>query len=217
MKSNAKPLGETADYAIRIEFQARGSPHAQCVIWVKDAPKYFESPNSEICDFIDQYVSCASPANDGKLNELVCLLQQHKHSYCKRNNTCRFSFPKPPSPKTLLTNFDPEYTDVEPSKAVLKKVQKQIVDSNTDLSLADLLDKADLAETEYVEALETSCTGNVVVLKCEIAECCINIYNPSVMLAWQANMDIQFVLNAYVCVMYIASYIMKTRGPWVKC
>ena len=30
------------------------------------------------------------------------------------------------------------------------------------------------------------------------------------MLVWQANMDIQFVLNTYACVMYVASYIMKT-------
>ena len=34
---------------------------------------------------------------------------------------------------------------------------------------------------------------------------------PSVMLAWQANMDIQFVMNAYACIMYVASYIMKTE------
>ena len=176
------------------------------------SPKHIESPNSDVCDFIDQYVSCALPADDCKLRELVCLLQQHKHSsYCKRNKTCRFSFPKPPSPKTLITKFDPENTDVEHSKTVLKKVQKLLTESSTDLSLADLLDKADLTETEYVEALETSCTGNVVVLKRELGECCINNYNPAVMLAWQANMDIQFVLNAYACVMYVASYIMKTE------
>ena len=42
-------------------------------------------------------------------------------------------------------------------------------------------------------------------------ECFINNYNPSVMLAWQANMDIQFVMNAYACIMYVASYIMKTE------
>ena len=29
--------------------------------------------------------------------------------------------------------------------------------------------------------------------------------------AWQANMDLQFVLNAYACVMYVASYMMKTE------
>ena len=32
LKSTAKPLGEIVDYAIRIEFQARGSPYAHCVI-----------------------------------------------------------------------------------------------------------------------------------------------------------------------------------------
>ena len=30
------------------------------------------------------------------------------------------------------------------------------------------------------------------------------------MLARQANHDIQYVLNAYACVMYVASYVMKT-------
>ena len=97
----------------------------------------------------------------------MSLLQQHRHSYyCKRNKTCHFSFPKPPSPKNLITKFDPE-TDVEHSKAVLKKAQKITI---------------------------------------------INNYNPSVLLAWRANMDIQFVLNAYyACVMYVASYTMKTE------
>ena len=30
------------------------------------------------------------------------------------------------------------------------------------------------------------------------------------MLAWQANMDLQFVLNVYACIMHVASYIIKT-------
>ena len=38
----------------------------------------------------------------------------------------------------------------------------------------------------------------------------VNNYNGPVMLAWQANMDLQYVLNAYACTMYVASYIMKT-------
>ena len=39
LKSPAKPLGKIVDYAIRIEFQARGSPHAHTLIWVENAPK----------------------------------------------------------------------------------------------------------------------------------------------------------------------------------
>ena len=40
LQSSAKPLVEIVDFGIRIEFQARGYPHAHCVIWVKDAPKF---------------------------------------------------------------------------------------------------------------------------------------------------------------------------------
>ena len=53
--------------------------------------------------------------------------------------------------------------------------------------------------------------GNTIVLKRDPSECKINNYNRAVMLAWQANMDIQYVLNAYACVMYVVSYIMKTE------
>ena len=38
LKSPAHPLGELVDYAIRIEFQARGSPHAHTILWIKDSP-----------------------------------------------------------------------------------------------------------------------------------------------------------------------------------
>ena len=103
LKSPAQPLGEIVDYAIRIEFQARGSPHAHTVIWVKDAPTFGCSSDSEVCNFIDKYITCAKPQEDGLLKELVLLLQEHKHStYCKKGKSCRFHFLQPPSPKTLI-------------------------------------------------------------------------------------------------------------------
>ena len=48
------------------------------------------------------------------------------------------------------------------------------------------------------------------MLKRKPSECNINNYNIPVLLAWRANMDLQYVLNAYACIMYVASYIMKT-------
>lgn len=182
------------------------------MIWIKDAPEYGVDGDAEVCDFMDQYVSCKLPKEDGKLRELVLLLQQHKHSsYCKRNKSCRFNFPKPPSPKTLIANSLEDDDDVTDNLAVLSKVQKLIAEGNTDISLDDLLDKAEVSESDYIHALEVSSKGNVVVLKRDPNECCVNNYSPCVMFAWQANMDIQYVLNAYACVMYVASYIMKTE------
>ncbi len=52
LKSKANPLGKIVDYAIRIEFQSRGSPHSHCVLWVKDAPLYGVDSNNDICAFM---------------------------------------------------------------------------------------------------------------------------------------------------------------------
>ena len=212
MKSTAKPLGEIVDYAIRIEFQARGSPHAHCVIWVKDAPHFQIDADSDVCDFIDQYITCEIPKEEGKLKDLVMLLQQHKHSsYCKRHKSCRFNFPKPPSYNTLITKTEVEPDTASEATRVLTKVYKVLACGHAYLSLDDLLVKAEVSLDDYTEALEVSSAGNVVVLKREPCECYINNYNGPVRLAWQANMDLQYVLTAYACVMYVASYIMKTE------
>ena len=58
LKSPAEPLGEIVGYAIRIEFQARGPPHAHTVLWIKDAPKFGTDDDQTVCDFIDKYISC---------------------------------------------------------------------------------------------------------------------------------------------------------------
>ena len=99
---------------------------------------------------------------------------------------------------------------------MLTEVCKVLAD-NDDLSIIELLAKADATLDQYVSALEVSTKGSVVILKRNPNECNINNYNASVMLAWQANMDIQYVLNAYARVMYVASYTMKTeRHLWVN-
>ena len=171
---------------------------------------YGVNSNAEVCQFIDNYITCAIPADEGKLKNLVLLLQQHKHSsYCKRIKGCRFNFPHPPSKETLISEPRDSTTD---SVQVLSKVHKILADSpNSNLSLDELLAKAEVDFENYVSALEVSTKGSVVILKRKPNECNINNYSAPVMLAWQANMDVQYVLNAYACVMYVASYMMKTE------
>ena len=80
--------------------------------------------NADVCDFIDQYVSCAIPVEECKLKELVMQLQQHKHfSYCKCNKQCRFNFPHPPSPKTVIAK---SCTDNEMLPAVFEQSAQTI-------------------------------------------------------------------------------------------
>ena len=222
LKSPAEPLGKIVDYAIRIEFQARGSPHAHTLIWVEDAPKIGIDNDHEICDFIDKYVSCSIPREEGKLKEQVLLLQQHKHSsYCNRKKNCRFRFPHPPSTRTLISspatgdaindNNDDTTTQSNRASQTLSKVRKLLIDGKTDVSFEELLRLAEVEPSDYAEAIALSSKGNTIVLKRDPCECNINNYNPAIMKAWGANMDIQYVLNAHACVMYVASYIMKAE------
>ena len=214
MKSSAKPLGEMVDYVIRVEFQARGSPHAHTVIWVKDAPKYGIDSDEQICHFIDKYISCEIPQDNEELKELVLTLQQHKHSsYCKRGRGCRFHFAQLPSYNTLISDPTNDTDMLKKVANTLTKVRKELVDKNVNMNvnLDELLRNLSVSHTDYVNALRTSSRGNVIVLRCKPCECKVNNYNPHVMLSWQANMDIQYVLNAYACVMYVASYMMKTE------
>ena len=52
LKSDAQPLGELQDYAIRVEFQLRGSPHAHCALCIKDSPKFGIDPDRKACELI---------------------------------------------------------------------------------------------------------------------------------------------------------------------
>ena len=57
----------------------------------------------------------------------------------------------------------------------MSKVQRLIAEDKTHLSLNDLLDKAKVTENEYIDALEMSSTGNVVVLERNPNECFISL------------------------------------------
>ena len=80
------PLGKTKYYAIRVEFQARGSPHVHCFLWAIDAPLLNSDNMEEYVAFVDQIVHAYLPDRNEnpELHELVKLYQLHRHS-----KTCR--------------------------------------------------------------------------------------------------------------------------------
>ena len=55
--SKSKPIGKIVNYALRIEFQMKGSPHLHALTWTEDCPK-LTSENKEafIIEYIDKYV-----------------------------------------------------------------------------------------------------------------------------------------------------------------
>ena len=116
-------------------------------------------------------MTCTIPAEEYKLKELVLLLQQHKHSsYCKRNSQCRFNFPHSPSPKTIIAEPSPDSKSLEKAQKLLLEVRKAMLECDDDASIDDMLSKADVELDEYIEALEVTTSGTVVLLKRDLNE-----------------------------------------------
>ena len=88
------PLGKTK-YALRVEFQERGSPHVHAFIWILNAPKI--GNETEYLAFIEKSISAnlPHPVEQPELFELVKSYQIHSHSrscWQYKKNKCRFSY-----------------------------------------------------------------------------------------------------------------------------
>ena len=72
-------LGHITDYEIKIEFQMRGSPHAHCLLWVKDAPKIDKDPDDVVCAFIDKYTIAVISPVTSKNEHHSKLIDSHRN------------------------------------------------------------------------------------------------------------------------------------------
>ena len=104
--SNANPIGKIVYYALRIEFQMRGSPHLHALIWTSDCPELTNDTKDAYIDYTDQHVQAYLP--DPRLYDLVKTYQTHNHSKtCRKYKdvACRFNFGQILLTEQLLLNL----------------------------------------------------------------------------------------------------------------
>ena len=215
----SSPLGKVKDYFYRVEFQHRGSPHIHMILWIEDAPKIDVNSDEEVCTFIDSLITCHKPSleTDPELANLVNY-QMHRHSKtCRKGKKfqCRFNYPIFPMSRTrVLRPLDEEnpaklkdYKDgFDRIRALLKEM-----DMGEDISFEEFLGKLNMTESFYISCLSLSLKDTAVFLKRTPNEIRVNSYNHIILKAWRANMDVQFIVNAYACAMYVASYVTKSQ------
>ncbi|XP_029987916.1 uncharacterized protein LOC115417874 [Sphaeramia orbicularis] len=178
------------------------------------------------------------PETDPELHKIVSEVQVHSRNHsssCRKGNvSCRFGFPKLPMDVTWIT--EPCAVDLPSDgmeegqdqegqrkvwKAMIQRQQKEakdklqvirrvLMDPNASFeSLSDLLRHCDLEHEAYMKLAQNLTSGSVIQLKRHPKDCWVNAYNPDLLRAWNANMDIQYVLDEYCCAMYMMSYISK--------
>ena len=96
------------------------------------------------------------------------------------------------------------------AKEALKPVRELLMDPNASFKdLSELLEKCNMSPDEYRGHVRSLTCGMVVVMKRDPKDCWVNGYNPDLLRAWNANMDIQYVLDDFSCIMYMMSYVSK--------
>ena len=181
---------------------------------MKDAPRFGVDSGENGIRFIDEIVTSSKGVDDSSLADLV-VRQLHSHSQtCEKKGQVRFNFPQPPMRNTvILYPLDDEMSSDERAKQTkqFKTVSEKTnnMRNGEDISFDELLGKLSVSEEDYLLAIRSSLVAPRVFLKRQPDELRVNKYNQACLLAWRANMDIQFVLDVHACAMYIVSYISK--------
>ncbi|XP_071953317.1 uncharacterized protein [Antedon mediterranea] len=221
--SEAQPIGKVVDYFYRIEFQMRGSPHVHMLVWVENAPIFGTDKDNEVINFVDKYISCAVPCEtvDRELNEIVKSVQIHskRHSKsCKKKGTnCRFNFPRQPSGNTFVmrpTIVDKDNDDNDDNKQameLLTSVKDAVTNEETYKNAIELFQSLGITQSAFEKANNCVATEEKIVIKRNPQDVWVNQYNPSLLRAWNANMDIQYITNVYACIIYVIGYMSKSE------
>ncbi|XP_076132870.1 uncharacterized protein LOC143114916 [Alosa pseudoharengus] len=167
--------------------------------------------------------------------------KRHSKTCKKKSTVCRFNFPRPPSGQTFICHKKEESDDEEtcedekececplsqvcecpkPKKSnmrkdvaedILGKVKTAIADVDKVYeSVQDLFDTLGISQESYEMAYDTLGKKTQIVLKRQPADVWVNQYSKPLLKCWNANMDIQYVVDAYACIVYIISYISKAE------
>ena len=228
--SNANPIGKIVYYALRIEFQMRGSPHLHALIWTSDCPKLTPDTKQAYINFVDQHVHANLPNKDedSGLHELVKTYQKHNHSKtCRKykNISCRFNFGQFFTNRTIVAeplsdDLDEEQKTrtIDRHKEILTLVKEKIDDVlnpsrpnyEPTLTETDIFTSVGITEEQYYWALEISPSSDFELhLKRPIDSCFINNYFIAGIKGFAANVDLQPVFNHYKCITYVCSYFTK--------
>ena len=108
-------MGRTKYYAIRVEFQEKGSPHVHSFIWIFNVPNI--QNEADYIEFIEKTINVqlSEHSNDPELFELVELVHAHSRTCWKYNkNECHFLYGQYFNEKTITVKpLDSKFNDNE--------------------------------------------------------------------------------------------------------
>ena len=100
--------------------------------------------------------------------------------------------------------------NVEYACGIMTAVKTAVLEEKID-SVQSLFDSVGINQKLFEMAYKCINNTTHIVLKRQLNEVWVNQYNKFGLQCWNANMDIQYVTDAYACIVYIISYISKSE------
>lgn len=177
-----KPLfGPVDDYFWRIEYQSRGAPHVHCLLWIKDAPLIGKDSLEAIESYICSIATCQQP-NSSVSPTLHNLVSRFQVHKC--NKYCTKSYKK-------NGNYYKKCRFGFPRPVKAKLDINDVIDC-----LAAVKSKQPRKRLYHLPRQE--------------GQQYINDYNPALLLANQANVDVQYIGHlASRLPYYVTEYMTK--------
>lgn len=145
------------------------------------------------------------------------------HAKKKDQAICRFGFPLPPLDQTMILHgLEKELKDYEKARKDFKTIESALEEMKLGTEIAmdfhEFMLSLNLSYNEYVLALRSDIKEGQtkVFLKRNTSEIRVNNYNETLLKCWEANMDIQYIIDPYACAAYIVSYISKGQRGMSK-
>ena len=216
LRSTHNPIGHISDYFWRYEFAKRGAIHVHWFAYLKDAPVYGEHDNNVITQYYDKLISCSREVPTEHQEYIKYQLHRHTKTCLKgKRKKCRFGFPQPPMPHTMILEpFTTDDEDVElEAKENWKKIKRLLdefkLGDEVELTFDQFLQRLNLDLTQYITAVQTTIVRTKMFFKRKPSEIRINNYMRHCLQFWRANHDIQPSIEPYGMVKYILSYVTK--------
>lgn len=177
------PLGIIEHHFWRREYQSRGLQHFHIMLWVKGAPVLEESTALKIGEFISQYITCEIP---DRTNFPTLHERVIKYQTHKHNSYC---LRKKKTSNKVITVCRFGFPRPITNTLDIHSVTESIAARKTLSSNKRLYHIVRKSESQY-----------------------INDCNPTVLMAWNGNMDLQFIgEKTAVLNYYITKYTTKSE------
>ncbi len=205
----------------RREFQHRGSPHSHEVHWIKGAPVY--DPNKpendqNVTKFIDSWISTEVEVKPEEEKYLKYQIHKHSTSCRKRGEAiCRFGIPFFPMKATTilkpLTDDEVDDERLQTLKDWYQELRQTLneMGEGLDINHEQFLKKINMSETVYFLTIRSSLNTAKVFYKRKPNALRVNPYMRGMLAVIKANHDVQYPLNVYALVCYVADYLLKSQ------